>query len=197
MVLAGMICSHSWCRKQAHLIWYHSRKYHRTDMIEARHPISEQYQEDMGWSNSSTKWLLMNHFARITISPALPNWSESTRQEEKQGEISSHPLIPLLNMAHGLWMFKLLDFGAEIDRMDDSEESALHFSDLVSAYWWAMNNNRPRIVQLLVKNNPLLNKLSENGFKLSDIWAAHAHRQDLKQSRFVSWWRVSATSSGW
>lgn len=72
-------------------------------------------------------------------------------------------------MAHGLWMFKLLDFGAEIDRMDDSEESALHFSDLVSAYWWAMNNNRPRIVQLLVKNNPLLNKLSENGFKLSDI----------------------------
>lgn len=42
----------------------------------------------------------------------------------------------------------LLDSGAEIDRVDDSEESASHYSDLLSAYRWANKNNRPRIVQL-------------------------------------------------
>jgi hypothetical protein len=64
----------------------------------------------------------------------------------------------------------LLDFGAEIDRVDDGEEFALHYSDLLSAYRWAINNNRPRIVQLLVKNNPrLANEPSENSFKISDI----------------------------
>lgn len=59
----------------------------------------------------------------------------------------------------------LLDFGGEINKMDESEESASHYSDLLSAYWWAIRNNRPRILQLLVDKNPrLVNEISENGF---------------------------------
>ncbi|UKZ60422.1 uncharacterized protein TrAtP1_001702 [Trichoderma atroviride] len=58
----------------------------------------------------------------------------------------------------------LLDVGGKIDKVDESEESALDYSNFLSAYWWAIDNNRPRIVRSLVKKNPrLLSEISENG----------------------------------
>lgn len=59
----------------------------------------------------------------------------------------------------------LLDFGGKMNKMDESEESASHYSDLLSAYWWAICSDRPKIVELLVRKNPrLLNEISEQGF---------------------------------
>jgi hypothetical protein len=59
----------------------------------------------------------------------------------------------------------LMDFGAEIDNVDESEESSSRYADFLSAYWWAISDNKPRIVQLLIEKNPrLVNEISEDGF---------------------------------
>lgn len=70
----------------------------------------------------------------------------------------------LLQSQHEDMIQLLLRYGGEIDEIDENEESASYYAELVSAYWWATSNNRPNIIRLLVEKNPrLVNETSEDG----------------------------------
>ncbi|QYT02972.1 Protein SSH4 [Trichoderma simmonsii] len=59
----------------------------------------------------------------------------------------------------------LLNFGADIGMRDENSQSASHDPDTLSAYWRAIRNDKPTIVEFLLQNNPwLINEKSDGGF---------------------------------
>ncbi|KAL7944010.1 hypothetical protein V8C42DRAFT_327507 [Trichoderma barbatum] len=100
----------------------------------------------------------------LEVARTLLEFGADVNAKNDHGKTPLHIAFEIENQGDKMVQL-LLDFGANLDMLHENGNSGSNFQERVSLYWRSIRNDKPCIVDLLVKKYPhLINEVSDQGF---------------------------------